>query len=329
MVRRVTLPYLWRHPKGALYFRRDGRYVPLPEPTDPEFHAAYDAAKRGPRVVGKRTVDALVASYRRTSSFAAKADRTRQDYDKVLAYLVEKIGGRDVSVITRPAILEAMERNRHRARFANYIAQIASIICEHAVDLGWLRQNPVKGVKLLKLGDGHKVWPAKAIDAYRAAATGNALLIFELCLGTGQRIGDVLRMRWSDIEDGAIKVKQGKTGNELWIPLTPRLAVALDACPRRGLCIVAGDDSRPLSYRRAAYSFDAARGPSGTDDYTIHGLRHSTASELAEAGCTDAQIAAVTGHKSLRMVAKYRAGSDQRRLAKEAMGKRERNGDGT
>lgn len=34
------------------------------------------------------------------------------------------------------------------------------------------------------------------------------------------------------------------------------------------------------------------------------------------------QIAAVTGHKSLRMVANYRAGSDQKRLAKEAMSKR-------
>jgi integrase len=324
MVRRTTLPYLWRHPKGALYFRRDGRYVPLPEPDDPEFHAAYDAAKRGPRVVGKRTIDALIASYRRTAAFAAKADRTRQDYDKVLAYLAEKIGGRDVSVITRPAILEAMERNRHRARFANYIAQVASILCEHAVDLGWLRQNPVKGVKLLKLGEGHKVWPAGAIAAYREHATGNALLIFELCLGTGQRIGDVLRMRWSDIEDGAIRVKQGKTGNELWIPITPRLGRVLDAAPR-GLHIVGGGFV-PLSYRRASYAVEQVRSDRGLSAFTIHGLRHSTAAELAEAGCTDAQIAAVTGHKSLRMVAKYRAGSDQKRLAKEAMGKREQNG---
>ena len=64
-------------------------------------------------------------------------------------------------------------------------------------------------------------------------------------------------------------------------------------------------------------------------DFTIHGLRHSTAAELAEAGCTDAQIAAVTGHKSLRMVAKYRQQAAQKRLAKEAMHARERNKDGT
>jgi integrase len=150
-----------------------------------------------------------------------------------------------------------------------------------------------------------------------------------LCLGTGQRIGDVLRMRWSDIEDGAIRVKQGKTGNELWIPLTPRLGRLLDASARRGFGIVVGEDGRPLSYRRAAYAVDAIHKQAGTRGLTIHGLRHSTAAELAEAGCTDAQIAAVTGHKSLRMVAKYRAGAAQKRLAKEAMGKRERNEDRT
>jgi len=50
---------------------------------------------------------------------------------------------------------------------------------------------------------------------------GRALLIFELCLGTGQRIGDVRKMRWSDIEEGGINVRQGKTGKDLWIPFTP------------------------------------------------------------------------------------------------------------
>ncbi|MFK5997598.1 MAG: hypothetical protein QM492_05785 [Rhodobacterales bacterium] len=32
-----------------------------------------------------------------------------------------------------------------------------------------------------------------------------------------QRIGDVRKMRWSDIEDGGINVRQGKTSKGLWI----------------------------------------------------------------------------------------------------------------
>ncbi|MEQ8365955.1 MAG: tyrosine-type recombinase/integrase, partial [Roseicyclus sp.] len=45
----------------------------------------------------------------------------------------------------------------------------------------------------------------------------------ELCVGTGQRIGDVLNMRWSNNENGAVWVRQSKTSKELWVPILPEL----------------------------------------------------------------------------------------------------------
>ena len=57
------------------------------------------------------------------------------------------------------------------------------------------------------------------------------------------------------------------------------------------------------------------------DDVHFHGLRHSAASRLAEAGCSHAEIAAVTGYKSVAMVAHYAAGAQQRALAKSAIGR--------
>ncbi|EAQ43651.1 Phage related integrase [Roseobacter sp. MED193] len=49
------------------------------------------------------------------------------------------------------------------------------------------------------------------------------------------------------------------------------------------------------------------------------------AGELAEAGCTDHQIAATTGHKSLSMIQKYSRGASQKVLAKQAQALREQN----
>lgn len=60
-----------------------------------------------------------------------------------------------------------------------------------------------------------EAWPLDKIGAYRAMATDRARLIFELWLGTGQRIGDVLRMHWSDIDGDGITLKQSKTGSAL------------------------------------------------------------------------------------------------------------------
>jgi integrase len=43
----------------------------------------------------------------------------------------------------------------------------------------------------------------------------NVRLATHLLYYTAQRIGDVMRMRWSDIRDDHIKVTQQKTGREM------------------------------------------------------------------------------------------------------------------
>jgi integrase len=48
-------------------------------------------------------------------------------------------------------------------------------------------------------------------------------------------------------------------------------------------------------------------------------LRKAAARRLAEAGCSANVIAAVTGHKSLREVARYTAAADQLRLARQGI----------
>ena len=50
-----------------------------------------------------------------------------------------------------------------------------------------------------------------------------------------------------------------------------------------------------------------------------HGLRKAGMRRLAEAGRTEKQIAAVSGHKTLREVERYTAAADQRRLAQDAL----------
>jgi integrase len=55
----------------------------------------------------------------------------------------------------------------------------------------------------------------------------------------------------------------------------------------------------------------------------MHGWRYVAAVELAEAGCSDAEIQSVTGHKALEMVQKYRQAAAQKALSKQAQQRRE------
>ncbi len=131
-------------------------------------------------------------------------------------------------------------------------------------------------------------------------------------------------MEWGHIEDGGIWVTKGKTKIRLWIPFTDRLREELAATPRRSLRYILCDDhGRKLKYDQIQKATIVERKRLGLDAYSLHGLRYSAASELAEAGCTDHQIAAITGHMS--MVQKYSKGASQKRLAKQAQAKRDQN----
>ena len=140
----------------------------------------------------------------------------------------------------------------------------------------------------------------------------------ELCLSSGQRIGDVLEMRWSDNREGAIVVCQNKTGKELWVPILPELHAALQAAIRHSLFILTNETGRKRwSYRGAAQAVRNVRERIGALKYDIQSWRYNAACELLEAGCEDDLIAAVTG-QSPAMVLRYTRKVRQRLCAIQA-----------
>lgn len=306
-----TLPaYIYRRKGGLLYYERRGHKSQRMhhEPGTPEFAMAYALLLKGvkPRRATAGTFDALVRSYMESDRYRKLAPRSKQDYRKVLDWVKRKLGKESVAEFERRDLIRARDANKETIRFANYIVQIMRILMEHAIDEGIIARNPCKGVSLLKSErPGREPWPPALIEAYRATATGRALLILELCIGTGQRIGDVLRMRWGDVDGDGIRVRQGKTGAALWVPFTTQLRRTLAETPRRGLWIVSQDNGKPTSYRGAADLVMAVRRQIGAEAYDLHSLRYTTAAELAALGCGDDLIAAVTGHASVRMVRKY------------------------
>lgn len=316
-------PYVYLR-KGKPYFERRGWQSTriFSEPGTPEFAIEYARILAGnvpqPRT---KTFEALVRSYIACDRYRRLSARSKADYGKVLDWVREKLGKHSVAALRRPDVIRARDQNG--GRFGNYIVQVLRVLCEHAIDLGWITENPCKGVSLSSTTTApREPWPADKIEAFRAKATGRALLIFELCLGTGQRIGDVLRMRWDAIDGDGINVTQGKTGARLWVPFTRHLRAILAATPKRGLTICAQENGRPTSYRGAADMVMDVRRKIGAEAFDLHGLRYSAAAELAALGMDDDHIAAVTGHSSKAMVAKYAGAARQKVRAIRAQAER-------
>lgn len=111
------------------------------------FDLQYWEILNGKRMQARTSWAALMDDYRTSDRWTGLKPRTRSDYEKVMAYLVEKVGTRDVKALTRADVVAAQKANAHRTRFANYMQQMMVVLCEQAIDLGWIKPNPEKGVR--------------------------------------------------------------------------------------------------------------------------------------------------------------------------------------
>jgi integrase len=187
-------------------------------------------------------------------------------------------------------------------------------------------RNPAVDVKPIKRKvEGWKPWPSAALERFTSKTTGAVRIAFMLALYTGQRRGDVLAMKWSDISDGGITVTQSKTAAVLWIPLHPILARELAEAKKatKGMTIVQRADGKPYTDSGFASVWNKAQHDHGCVGMPMHGLRKNATQALFEAGCTDKQVQAITGHETLEMLNLYGKGANQKRLAKQAMGRLE------
>ena len=123
-----------------------------------------------------------------------------------------------------------------------------------------------------------------------------------------------------------LRVTNNKTGVRLWLPFTANLRAPLRAMPRQSLHYILSDKcGRQVRYDLIQKKILKIKKTLGLEEDSLHGLRYSAAGELAEAGCTDHKIAAITGHKSLSMIQKNSRGASQKILAKQAQALREQN----
>ncbi|MFY9879269.1 MAG: tyrosine-type recombinase/integrase, partial [Pseudolabrys sp.] len=122
-----------------------------------------------------------------------------------------------------------------------------------------------------------------------------------LALWTGQRQGDLLRLPWSAYDGKHIRLRQSKGGARVVIRVGTPLKAALDAAVKRSTIILTNSDGKPWSQDGFRASWRKACAKAGIVGVTFHDLRGTAVTRLALAGCTEAEIATITGH-SLRSV---------------------------
>ena len=275
------------------------------EPGTPEFVASYNEAVSRKVVTPKGSLLSILNAYQDTPNFNDLAPRTRADYKKQIKRIEAEFADFPLSAITdRRTRGEFMAWRDKLAvtsrRQADYAFAVLALILAWAFDRGLVLSNPCeRSGKVYRSKRVENIWTADDEAAFMAKAPEHLRLALMLALWTGQRQGDLLRLPWSAYDGTVIRLRQGKTGARVTIPVGEPLKAFLDATKKRAVTILTTADGNSWTESGFRASWRTACKRAGVSGVTFHDLRGTAVTRLALANCSEAEIATLTGH-SLR-----------------------------
>jgi integrase len=305
---------------------REGRYFPTHE------------AKR-------RTLADLVDRQLKAIESKRPHDHNRQKI--LLGWWKEKLGAYTLAQCTPALIAEYRDRllsentgtkdaPRHRspATANRFLSALSKAFSDAVREWHWLHENPLSRVAKERESQGRVRYLSdeereRLLEACRKSELPELYLIVLLALTTGMRRGEILGIRWPDVDLDRRLIVLNKTKNHdrRSVPIVPEVLELLKAHGKvRRLDTDMLFPSKPRKQKQPATPeakpeeqgalwFDeywyAALGKAKVKDFRFHDLRHTAASYLAMSGATVPEIAAVLGHRTLQMVKRYAHLSDQ------------------
>jgi len=123
-----------------------------------------------------------------------------------------------------------------------------------------------------------------------------------LALETGMRRSELLALRWGDInlERRTATLHMTKNGESRVVPLSTSAILAIASMPR-SICGAVF----PITACALAANFDKAVARAKLPDLHFHDLRHTAITQMATKLPNLIELAAVSGHKSLKMLQRY------------------------
>jgi integrase len=271
------------------------------------------------------SVAAAIAGYFSSGDFAEMADATQRARRQILdAFRVEH-GEKGIASLRRVHVERMLAVKVATPGAAVNFLIALRMLMRFAVKVGLRADDPTIAVRCARSrSTGIYPWSEADIEAFEVTHPigSRERLALGLLLYTGQRRGDVIRMGRQHMRGLVIHIKQGKTGAELAIPVHPQLRAIIDATPCDQMTFIVTRFGGPFNATAFSNWFkDACRKAGLPSQASVHGLRKAAARRLAEAGCTAHEIAAITGHATLKEVQRYTASADQHRMARAAMRK--------
>jgi hypothetical protein len=324
--------------KGRVYLSyRVGKGPRIKLPDDPasdEFKLAYAAAVAGeiatrptPTKDAARSIGALVTSYLASDGFTSLGEGSKSGYRSRMDQIRRDHGHRAVAGLTKERIDEKILKPLHNKPGAKIdTLKKLRILIRHAKDLKWLALDPSEGIKRGKSKE-IRAWTDSEMKVFedRWPYGTKQRAAYELMLNVGTARVDTHLTTWVQADADDFEYTRRKTGVTVVVEKAQSLRAALDALPRRHVCIFTTEYGKTFTVDGFSGWMRDAIKAAGITDLTCrpHGLRKTLGRLMADAGCTAHEIMAVLGHLTLAEAERYTREADRRRGGRRAIVKLE------
>jgi len=173
-------------------------------------------------------------------------------------------------------------------------------LLNRAVEWGYLKHSPMKGVEFLKEPAGRTRFLSRSeLQILLDESAPRLRPIVLTAVTTGMRLGEVMDLTWSCVNFTlrTITIERTKNNETRVVPISDILMTEVLKLPR--------EDERVFPYPFPRKTFANAVKRAKIKDFRFHDLRHTFASYLAMGGYNLRTIQQLLGHKDLRMVMRY------------------------
>jgi len=225
---------------------------------------------------------------------------TAQDVERFkMARLQETVGGKDRDDPKAKTITNST---------VNRQLDVLRGIFSKAISWGKLQLNPMKSVQSLKVAPGRlRFLEKEEIVKLLSNCTNNLKPIVFLALFAGLRRGEILGLKWHDVDfkRNIITLLETKNGEKREVSMNGQVRTALINVGKHPATdyIFCDENGVPVHDIRKSYS--TALRKSGITNFRFHDLRHTFASQLAMAGVDLNTIRELLGHKDMTMTLRY------------------------
>lgn len=262
------------------------------------------------------TVSAILDRYER-DCLDSLAPRTRQDYRKHIPVLRRWFGDRIADELRPRDFGPFLDVKRGYEQRKKQLAILSSAFTNAVSTWYMIDRNVLRDVKRKPSTPRDRLVTDEEFASVRGMAPLRVKLAMDLALLTGQRQGDLLSLKWSDIRDDAIHLRQSKTGKRLAITLSQELKKILGKCA--SLPTAREREYVLITSRGRRYTSDGFRAmwqrnmrawlkATGGERFSFHDLRALCATKC---GSPEAAMR-LLGHTNIAMTMKvYRRGVER------------------